>query len=151
MIDKPQDYIKKFADVGADIITFHYESMCEPRSTLELIKSCGKKAGITVSPATPVNVLYNYLDIADMFLIMTVVPGFGGQKFIPETAEKVRLLKEAARRHGVDIPIEVDGGINAETAKICLNAGADILVTGSYFFSKPESERACTVAQLLSW
>ncbi|MDR0947217.1 MAG: ribulose-phosphate 3-epimerase [Ruminococcus sp.] len=149
MIDKPQDFALRFLDAGADILTFHVEADCEPRSVCQIIRDYGKKAGITVSPATPVEKLYEYLDCADMFLIMTVVPGFGGQAFMPHCAEKVSLLKDEMNKHRLNIPIEVDGGINAETARICVTAGADILVTGSYFFSKPESERRRAVEMIM--
>jgi ribulose-phosphate 3-epimerase len=142
MIDKPNDYIQLFADAGADTITFHYEAMTNVRETVDLIHKAGKKAGISVKPETPVSVLLSYLDIADMFLIMTVEPGFGGQPFNPRSPERIRFLKDEMTRRGFSIPIEVDGGINAVTAPTVISAGASILVTGSYLFGAHDMKAA---------
>jgi ribulose-phosphate 3-epimerase len=142
MIDKPNDYIKHFAEAGADNITFHYEAMTNVRETVDLIHRTGKKAGISVRPETPVSVLLSYLEIADMFLIMTVEPGFGGQPFNTKSTERIRFLSDEMKRRGVNVPIEVDGGINAATAPEVTAAGATVLVAGSYIFGADNMEEA---------
>lgn len=140
MIDNPQKYIKDFAHAGSDIITFHYEAAKENTVDLiNLIKSFGKKAGISIKPKTLVKEIVPYLELVDMVLIMTVEPGFGGQKFMPECAEKIKELKEHLQKN---IIIEVDGGINKETASYCKNLGANALVSGNYIFSAPDMKEA---------
>jgi ribulose-phosphate 3-epimerase len=134
MVDKPDFYAGLFADAGADMITFHYEAMTNVYSTVKLIKSLGKKAGISIRPDTPASVLYPYFDTADMFLLMTVEPGFGGQAFDGRSPEKISGLKREITRRGSKALIEVDGGINRETAPLVLSSGADVLVSGSYIF-----------------
>jgi ribulose-phosphate 3-epimerase len=142
MVDKPDYFIKLFAEAGADMITFHYEAMTNVYDTLKLIKSLGKKAGISVKPDTPASVLYPYFDIADMFLVMTVEPGFGGQVFDPRSPEKIEhLSKEITRRNARSL-IEVDGGINGATAPIVAAAGANVLVSGSYIFGASDMNAA---------
>ena len=140
MIEKPERYVERFANAGADLITFHYEATEDPRSTLELIRKAGKKAGISVKPHTPIEVVYPLLNMCDLVLIMTVEPGYGGQAFIPEMLEKISALKAEIKSRGVTVDIQVDGGINAETAKLVKAAGADNLVAGSYVF-KEENRR----------
>ena len=140
MIAKPERYVERFANAGADLITFHYEATEDPRSTLELIRKAGKKAGISVKPHTPIEVVYPLLNMCDLVLIMTVEPGYGGQAFIPEMLEKISALKAEIKSRGVAVDIQVDGGINAETAKLVKAAGADNLVAGSYVF-KEENRR----------
>lgn len=140
MIEKPERYVERFANAGADLITFHYEATEDPRSTLELIRKAGKKAGISVKPHTPIEVVYPLLNMCDLVLIMTVEPGYGGQAFIPEMLEKISALKAEIKSRGVAVDIQVDGGINAETAKLVKAAGADNLVAGSYVF-KEENRR----------
>jgi ribulose-phosphate 3-epimerase len=147
MIEKPEKYIADFARAGADIITFHAESQVDVKSCIDLIHSCGKKAGVSIKPNTPAKELYPYLDTLDMILIMTVEPGFGGQAFMPEAAEKVAELKKVLRGNQRQIPIAVDGGINAETGRICREAGADVLIAGSYVFGA--DDRAAAIASLL--
>jgi ribulose-phosphate 3-epimerase len=134
MVDKPEYYAKLFSNAGADMITFHYEAMTNVYSAVRLIKSFGKKAGISIRPDTPASVLYPYFDTADMFLLMTVEPGFGGQAFDKRSPEKIRGLKSEILKRGSKALIEVDGGINKETAPIVLSSGADVLVSGSYIF-----------------
>lgn len=134
MITDPIKFVKAFAENGADIITFHIESESDTDETVNAIHSFGKKAGIAVKPNTPVSELEPYFGMADMFLVMTVEPGFGGQGFIYETLDKIAELKAMLKSRGLDTPIQVDGGINAETAALVKKAGAEILVAGSYLF-----------------
>lgn len=134
MITDPLQYVSAFAKAGADRITFHLESSSDPRATLEAIHSTGCQAGIAIKPGTPADALLPYLPLADMVLVMTVEPGFGGQSYLPETTEKVRQL----RRDHPALSIQVDGGINDTTAPIARQAGANELVTGSYLFQAPD-------------
>lgn len=134
MITDPGRYIDVVADAGADIITFHYES-CEDRlAVIKKIKAAGKKVCISVKPKTSAEVLAEYIPYLDMILIMTVEPGFGGQKFIMETVENIRIAKRLADAADHPIDIEVDGGINPETARICADAGANVYVAGNAVF-----------------
>ena len=142
MIIDPLKYIKEFAQSGADIITFHCEADSDNISVIDKIHEYGKKAGISIKPATPVSVLIPYLDKVDMILIMTVEPGFGGQGFIYETLDKISELKEMLSERGLNIPIQVDGGINDKTARMVSDRGADILVAGSYLFNSEDMKNA---------
>ncbi len=135
MISEPLRYIKQFAEAGSDMITFHVESLSDPYETIKAIKDLGIKAGISVKPETPVESIYKYLHDVDMVLIMTVEPGFGGQGFIYEMTEKVKTLKKYLSDNNISVIIEVDGGINDKTAAVAKDAGADILVSGSYLFN----------------
>ncbi|MBQ3773206.1 MAG: ribulose-phosphate 3-epimerase [Pseudobutyrivibrio sp.] len=134
MIVAPERYIKDFAEAGADIITVHAEACKHLDATIDLIKSCGAMAGVALNPATPVSTIKHVLDKVDMVLIMTVNPGFGGQKLIPYTIDKVRELCDLCNKLGVKIDIEVDGGINIDTIDAALDAGANIIVAGSAVF-----------------
>ncbi len=131
MITDPLRYAEAFIKAGADIITFHYESVADPMATLLAIRQMDIPVGIAISPATPVEAALPFVGVADMILVMTVVPGFGGQKLIPETLDKVRILRREANRLGVPLNLEVDGGINEQNAAYCTEAGANILVAGS--------------------
>ena len=142
MIDRPERYVDRFAEAGADLITFHYEASECPERTLEMIRSSGKKAGISIKPNTPVEVVFPLLDKCDLVLIMTVEPGYGGQSFILETLPKIRSLRKEIDKRGLDIDIQVDGGINAETAALVRNAGANNLVAGSYVFKADDKRIA---------
>ncbi len=142
MITDPIRYIKAFADNGADIITFHLEACGDPMRVIDEIHSCGKKAGISIKPGTPASEFEKYLEYADMLLVMTVEPGFGGQGFNYDMLEKISTAKEMLSRKGLDIPIEVDGGINEMTAALVKKAGAEILVAGSYLFNAPDMDAA---------
>lgn len=142
MINDPIRYVKDFAVNGADIITFHVEAESDVKKTIEEIHSCGKKAGLAVKPDTPASELIPYLEEADMILVMTVEPGFGGQGFIGEMLDKIKELKSILAEKGLEIPIEVDGGINGSTAELVKNAGASILVAGSYLFGAPDMKKA---------
>ena len=134
MIADPDKYAIDFKNAGADIITFHYEAVKFADKTIELIRNLGVKVGISIKPLTDINVLDDLLDKVDLVLIMSVEPGFGGQEFIDSALDKIRYLKEARAKHGYNYLIEVDGGINKDTAKKCVDAGVDILVAGSYIF-----------------
>lgn len=137
MIENPDRFIKDFVEAGADIITVHVEATKHLNRTLQLIKSYGKKAGISLNPSTPVEMIKYELKNIDMVLIMTVNPGFGGQAFIENMTDKIKELRTLDK----NIDIEVDGGINAETGKKVKEAGANILVAGSYIFNGDYKER----------
>ena len=146
MISDPLKYIPDFVRAGSDMITFHVESNSDADKVIETVKNSGVKCGISVKPGTPVETVYKYLDRVDMVLIMTVEPGFGGQGFIPETAEKIRTLRKYITDNNISIDIEVDGGINEKTVSVVREAGANVLVSGSYLFNA--SSMADAVASL---
>lgn len=134
MIHEPHRYIKEFSEAGADIITFHLEAGSDVIQTIELIKRYNKKVGISVKPKTNIDEVFPYLELIDLVLVMTVEPGFGGQKFMEDMMSKVDRLREEINRRGVSVQIEVDGGINEETAKIANAHGVDICVAGTSIF-----------------
>ena len=134
MIEKPERYVEEFAACGADLVNFHLEATEDVKGCIDKIRATGKKVGITIKPATPAETVEPYLELEDMVLVMTVEPGFGGQKFIPTTVSRVAAIKAECNRRGVSPRIEVDGGINTETASLCAQAGASVLVMGSAFF-----------------
>ena len=134
MIVNPDNYIKKFVDSGADIITVHFEACPHLHRSIQLIKSHGVKAGVALNPHTPVSVLEEVIQDLDLVLIMSVNPGFGGQKFIPSSVSKVKKLKTLIEQKNASTVIEVDGGVNLETGAQLSQAGADALVAGSYVF-----------------
>ena len=138
MIVAPERYVKRFADAGANLITVHYEAVEDLRACLKLIKECGAKAGVSIKPATPVDVLAEYLDDIDLVLIMSVEPGFGGQSFIPDSPDKVRKLRKMIDDKGCDTLIEIDGGVSSENAGMLFEAGCDVLVAGSAVFKAPD-------------
>ena len=142
MITRPLDYIENFVKCGADCITFHLESASDPAETIRCIHSFGKQAGLSIKPGTAPEALLPFLGSLDMVLVMSVEPGFGGQKFMPSALPKIKFLREAAP----SMTINVDGGINAETGRLCVEAGADMLVAGSYVFGAADS--ACAIASL---
>lgn len=146
MITKPLSYIEQFAQAGADIITFHYESQSDAAQTISAIKACGKRASIAISPDTPADVILPLLPQLDMVLVMTVKPGFGGQKLIPETLSKVRILREHILASGFEVDIEVDGGISPANAAEVVAAGANVIVAGSSVFRAPDA--AAAVAEM---
>lgn len=139
MIQNPALYIKNFAAAGADLITFHLESSSDPFRTITSIQNNGCQVGISIKPATPAKSLLPFLDDIDVILVMTVEPGFGGQSYIHEMTGKIKEIK--AMIQGRDIKIEVDGGIDATTAPEALQAGADMLVSGSYLFKQKEMRK----------
>ncbi len=134
MIQEPIRYAESFAKAGADILTIHYEACTDVQATIDKIHSCGIKAGLTVKPGTPVEVLKPFLDQVEMFLIMSVEPGQGGQGFIPESLDKIRALREMLNAKGLTTDIEVDGGIKTDNAAEVAKAGANIMVAGSAVF-----------------
>ena len=134
MITNPDKYWRDFVEAGADIIGIHIECKVNHRSLIEKIKSSGRKVCIVVNPPTEIEKIYPFIEIVDEVLIMSVNPGFGGQKFIPEVVPKIEILSKLRREKNLKFLIEVDGGINEETARIVKKAGADILVAGSFIF-----------------
>ena len=134
MIDRPHRYIEEFA-IYADLLGFHYEAGSDNLQTLKRIRELGCKSCITIKPCTEPQKIFDLLPFCNMVLVMSVEPGFGGQKFMPQALDKIKTLKAECIRRGLDIDIEVDGGVNAETAPLCVEAGADVLVAGNYLFS----------------
>lgn len=134
MIVEPQKFIKEVKDAGAEYMNVHYEACQHLSRVIQQIKEAGMKAGVTLNPATPVAVLEDVICDIDMALIMSVNPGFGGQKFIPNSVKKVRQLRDMIAKSGSNALIEVDGGVNEETGRMLKDAGADILVAGNYVF-----------------
>ncbi len=134
MIDRPHRYIKEFAKV-ADWLGFHYEAGSNVAETLKEIRALGCKSCLTIKPCTSAEEIFPYLTLCDMVLVMSVEPGFGGQKFMPDSLPKVKALRKEADRLGIPLEIEIDGGINAETAPLAVEAGVSVLVAGSYIFS----------------
>ena len=135
MINEPIRYIDDFVDSGANIISVHVEACSDLVGTIEKIKSRGAKAGITLNPPTPVSAIAPYLDIVDMVLVMSVNPGFGGQKFIPESIDKIKEIRRLLEEKGLKTDIEIDGGINIDNLPSVLEAGANIIVAGSAIFN----------------
>ena len=147
MIQSPKKYVHEFALSGADLITFHLEACLDQEEiieTIELIKKEKKKVGISIKPTTPVETIYSLLlrEDIDLVLIMSVEPGFGGQKFMKNSISKIRELRKFIDENRLETLIEVDGGIQAETAKLVMDAGADILVSGSYLFNSEDFNKA---------
>ncbi|HEY2322566.1 MAG TPA: ribulose-phosphate 3-epimerase [Thermoanaerobaculia bacterium] len=138
MIEEPQKYIAAFLDAGADMISVHFEAEPHLQRALQLIRDGGAKAGIALNPATPAESLSTAIDFCDYVLVMTVNPGFGGQKFIEPVVPKIRHISQLVRERGLQVEIEVDGGIDAHTAPAVTGAGATILVAGSAVFGKPD-------------
>ncbi len=134
MIVQPEKYVERFAKAGAAMISFHLNAAEDPAAVLKLIRENGVKAGLVINPDLPVESLFPYLKDADFILLMSVFAGFGGQKFIEATYERVRTLKTELERQGLEIPIEVDGGVSASNAAALVEAGAEILVAGSAVF-----------------
>lgn len=142
MIENPDQYISQFAKAGADIITVHVEACTHLHRTIHLIKENNVKAGVVLNPATPVSSIQHIIDDVDMVLLMTVNPGFGGQKFIKQVVPKIFAVSEMAKSKGLSIDIEIDGGVNEETAKLCVEAGANVLVAGSAIYNQKDRGQA---------
>ncbi|MBR0541238.1 MAG: ribulose-phosphate 3-epimerase [Clostridia bacterium] len=140
MISDPYKYIPDFVNAGSDIITFHIESDSDVGKTIDLILQSGKKAGLAVKPKTPVEEVFPYLDKLSMVLVMTVEPGFGGQSFMADMMPKVSAVKAEIERRGLDVDIQVDGGINGETVSIAANAGANVFVAGNAIFTSTDAK-----------
>ncbi len=139
MIENPEKYIEPFAKAGADILTFHFEAVKDVKGIIKLIKSFGVKAGMSIKPKTKPEDVLEFLPELDLLLVMTVEPGFGGQSFMHDCAEKLPIIREYASENMV---IQVDGGINAETAKICTIKGANSLVAGNYVYNSDDIQKA---------
>lgn len=142
MIENPDQYIQAFANAGADIITVHQEASVHLHRTIQYIKSTGAKAGVAINPATPVEMIIEILADVDLVLIMTVNPGFGGQAFINRTLHKIKQVADYRKAHQLNFEIQVDGGVNKETAKLCTDAGVDVLVAGSAVFNRENRKEA---------
>jgi ribulose-phosphate 3-epimerase len=145
MIVNPDRYLEEFAKAGADIITVHYEACVHLHRTLQSIRSLGIKAGVAINPGTPVSVLEDVLNDADLFLIMSVNPGFGGQKFIPRTIDKIRQLRIDLDNAGSKAVIEVDGGVDEKNFRDVIDAGADVIVAGSAVFNQSDPALAVRI------
>lgn len=141
MISDPYKYIPDFVNAGSDIITFHAEADSDIEKTIDLILASGKKAGLSVKPKTPVEAVYPYLDKLSMVLVMTVEPGFGGQSFMEDMMPKVSAVRSEIDRIGLDVDIQVDGGINKDTISIAAKAGANVFVSGNAIFSSDDAEK----------
>jgi ribulose-phosphate 3-epimerase len=142
MIANPDRYAGKYAEAGADWVIIHVEASQNPRQTFEDIRAAGGRPGISLSPATPAEAVYDYLQDADMILVMTVHPGFGGQGFMTEQLPVIEQIRARIEKSGRDIPIEVDGGIKPDTARLAAAAGAGLFVSGSFIFHSKDYARA---------
>lgn len=142
MIENPDQYLQDFKDAGADIVTVHYEASRHIHRTLQTIRSLGMKSGLSLNPGTPVEVIECLLDEIDMVLIMSVNPGFGGQSFIPYVLEKVKAVKELAKKHNKELLIQVDGGVGLHNVKEVVEAGANVVVAGSAVFGAEDVTKA---------
>ena len=134
MIVEPERYVKEFKACGADSITFHLVATEDAEETIALIRSLGCRVGMSIKPRTPVEAVRKYLSKLDMLLVMTVEPGFGGQQYIPESTERIRQVRQMADELGIDLDIQVDGGITRDNARVVLDAGANVIVAGSAIF-----------------
>jgi ribulose-phosphate 3-epimerase len=148
MIVQPERYIQEFAQAGADILTVHQEASTHLHRTLQQIKAAGMKAGVALNPHTPVSTLFDVLHDIDLVCLMSVNPGFGGQKFIPNTLKKTELLKNEVVKSGLNTLIEIDGGVSLENAHALFQSGADVLVAGNTVFSSSNPQE--TITQLLN-
>lgn len=142
MIENPDSYIPAFAEAGASIISVHQEACLHLHRTIQLIKNSGAKAGVVINPATPVDMIREILHDVDLVLLMTVNPGFGGQSFIPQVLQKIEQVALLREKQQLRFEIEVDGGVNRDTAKLCADAGADVLVAGSAVFKQGDRKQA---------
>ena len=140
MISPVDNFVKNFADAGADIITFHPEATSDVSKTIKLIRDQNKKVGISLKPKSKVDLINGYLDQIDLVLIMSVEPGFGGQKFMPEVLEKTKIIRDLINKKNLKVDIEIDGGINFENCSKAKNAGANILVSGSTIFKENKGD-----------
>ena len=149
MIQEPIRYVEAFQKAGADILTVHMEACEDVKATLDKIHECGMKAGLSINPETDVKELIPYLEDADMILVMSVHPGFGGQKFIPETLDKIRTVRNMLQEKNLDTDIQVDGGIYVENVRKVLDAGANIIVAGSAVFRGDAGENTAKFMEIL--
>jgi ribulose-phosphate 3-epimerase len=142
MIEHPDKYIDSFVKAGADIISVHVESSKHLHRTIQLINDSGVKAGVVLNPATPAEMIEPILEYVDLVLVMTVNPGFGGQQFISSTLPKIQKISRWIKESDLSVELEVDGGVNAKTARLCVEAGADVLVAGSAIFNESDRSKA---------
>ena len=142
MIVEPEKYVKRFVEAGADYVTFHHEACTDPRATIAEIKAAGAKAGVSIKPTTSAEAIFDYLGELDMVLVMSVEPGFGGQSFMPDSLDKVRVLRKEIDEKGYNCLIEIDGGISAKNAREVFDAGVDVIVAGSSVFGAEDQEQA---------
>ena len=149
MIVDPIRYIKEFAEIGADMITFHLEAATDVQAVIDEIHACGKKAGISIKPGTGVEELIPYLDKVDMILVMTVEPGFGGQPFIESSYERIRAVRAMLTERGLDTDVEVDGGITKENVQKVIAAGANVIVAGSTVYRGNAAENTKDLLKLM--
>lgn len=149
MISEPARYIKEFAESGADIITVHAEACKDITETIRIIKETGVKAAVAINPETPVERLIPYLENIDMALVMSVHPGFGGQKFIPNVLDKVRIVRNHCMENGIDIDIQIDGGINLDNVREVIDAGANVVVAGSSIYNGSPAENTKKFLKLM--
>ena len=140
MISPVDNFIKEFSKAGADIITFHPEATSDVSKTIDIIKKEGKKVGISLKPKSKIDLIEKYVEQVDLILIMSVEPGFGGKKFMPEVLEKTKKIKQMIERKKLDIDIEIDGGINFENCSLAKEAGANVIVSGSTIFKENEGD-----------
>ena len=147
MIARPEEYVQRFCNAGCDMVSFHIEATNHADRVIQIIKNSGKKAGIVLNPQTSIESVKYLLPKLDYVLIMTVNPGFGGQKFIPEMLDKIEELAKIREEKGYSFLIQVDGGVNVETSKLCRDKGADLLVCGSFLFGAEDKEK--TLGELL--
>ena len=147
MIARPEEYVERFCNAGCDMVSFHIEATNHADRVIQIIKNSGKKAGIVLNPQTSIESVKYLLPKLDYVLIMTVNPGFGGQKFIPEMLDKIEELAKIREEKGYSFLIQVDGGVNVETSKLCRDKGADLLVCGSFLFGAEDKEN--TLGELL--
>jgi len=140
MISPVKQYVESFVKAGADIISFHPETDSNPEKIIEEIKSLGCRCGIAVHPKIEIKEIEKYIPLIDLIIVMTVVPGFGGQNFMENQLYKISTLNELRVKEGLEFEIEIDGGINNKTSRLCVDKGADVLVAGSYIYNSPESD-----------
>jgi len=150
MVEPPEDFIERFAHAGADTIIVHQEATPHLHRAIQQIHALGKKAGVALNPSTPASTLSEVLESLQLVLVMTVNPGFGGQEFIPETLGKIRQVRKAIQERGLNCEVEVDGGIHEDTARLVVEAGADVLVAGSAVFDAKDGVAAAITRLLAS-
>lgn len=150
MVNNPGDWLSSFAEAGADTLVFHYEAVDHAHRLLQQIRELGCTPGISINPGTPLNVLEEVLPYVDLVLLMTVNPGFGGQSFIPTMPDKIRRLRRMIDERGLDVHIQVDGGVNRSTVRTCYEAGANLLVAGSACFGADDPAEEVNVLRKLA-
>lgn len=150
MVTKPERYVEEFIKCGADSVTIHVEACDCVEDTLKKIRSLGAKAGLAINPGTPVEELLPYMDMVDMILVMTVNPGFGGQAYIPECTDKIREVRAIINERGLDVNLEIDGGVNLDNVEMNLEAGANVIVAGSAVFKGDITEKTKAFLEIMN-